>query len=928
MVSLYKHHAPSTTSLSDDADDIDEETPQFAFYPEHQLAPAQWVNKRDHQAQYTLRPAYHSPISTIPPEILIQVLRHVHSPRDLFAAMRVSRSFCECAVELLWHKPTFPKYNTIHKMANLLQSENQTFTYSRFIRRLNFLSHGQDLSDELFSVFARCDRLERLTLIGCKNLSAQALTEILPAFSSLVAIDLSNVSSTSSNALIGLASVATRLQGINLSGCDKVTDDGVLALARNCPLLRRVKLSGLTHLTDESISALAEGCPMLLEIDLNHCHRITDISVRLIWTYLIYMREMRLSHCSLLTDAAFPAPFGGTEYMEGVNPFVSSTRTEADDLPPLLINRIFENLRMLDLTACPLITDTAVEGLISHAPKIRNLVLSKCVLLTDRSVESICRLGRHLHYLHLGHASRVTDRSVRILARQCTRIRYIDFANCVLLTDMSVFELSALPKLRRIGLVRVNQLTDEAIYALAERHATLERIHLSYCDQISVMAIHFLLLKLHKLTHLSLTGVPAFRQPELQRFCREAPKDFNTAQRLAFCVFSGKGVSQLRAYLTELFDSITEMNNTDDTEYEDDFDGEGYQEDETPEPEIAGDVQMEGMPRSAPSPDNATMTHAHTGPSHTPSHQPVIAPGAASAQYFAGVPNQNQPPRPQMVEVTSRFGGPPIYTTPTAGPSRYTATGAPNRYHRSVADSLPIVESSATPSPITTPGYASGAASDNGSGFFRTYQERPSAAVPPRGNGAMTPDLNYAEIGHGRGANTSQSSQGASTVRGHVMNRTPRQQPMARPLPTIDPRPVPIDSDSDEILDGNLQRGNLRSGVASVPTSSSSHHWTHHEPTRSAPPGLELNDSSMLVDGESSSRGRQEQQRHRHERGDPSTGRSRSVRRQIKNTIHAAEHYASSLFHRSTGHVNEVGDAAPVAGPIGSSTNHIGARSR
>ena len=89
---------------------------------------------------------------------------------------------------------------------------------------------------------------------------------------------------------------------------------------------------------------------------------------------------------------------------------------------------------------------------------------------------------------------------------------------------MSVFELSALPKLRRIGLVRVNNLTDEAIYALAERHATLERIHLSYCDQISVMAVHFLLQKLHKLTHLSLTGVPAFRQPELQRFCRDAPR--------------------------------------------------------------------------------------------------------------------------------------------------------------------------------------------------------------------------------------------------------------------------------------------------------------------------------------------------------------------------------------------------------------------
>jgi F-box and leucine-rich repeat protein GRR1 len=89
---------------------------------------------------------------------------------------------------------------------------------------------------------------------------------------------------------------------------------------------------------------------------------------------------------------------------------------------------------------------------------------------------------------------------------------------------MSVFELASLPKLRRIGLVRVSNLTDEAIYALAERHSTLERIHLSYCDQISVMAIHFLLQKLHKLTHLSLTGIPSFRKPELQQFCRQPPQ--------------------------------------------------------------------------------------------------------------------------------------------------------------------------------------------------------------------------------------------------------------------------------------------------------------------------------------------------------------------------------------------------------------------
>jgi F-box and leucine-rich repeat protein GRR1 len=89
---------------------------------------------------------------------------------------------------------------------------------------------------------------------------------------------------------------------------------------------------------------------------------------------------------------------------------------------------------------------------------------------------------------------------------------------------MAVFELAGLPKLRRVGLVRVATLTDQGVIALASRYNTLERIHLSYCENITVMAVYHLLAKLTRLTHLSLTGIPAFRDKELQRFCRPAPK--------------------------------------------------------------------------------------------------------------------------------------------------------------------------------------------------------------------------------------------------------------------------------------------------------------------------------------------------------------------------------------------------------------------
>lgn len=432
MSKLYRHFNPSNTSLSDDYDD--EEPVKSNFFNVDQPLFRDAAIQPHWSSSLTTDPvaprghAIESPISTIPPEILIYILKHLHHPRDLLNSLRVSRTWCECAVELLWHKPAFTRSKTLDKMVTVLQHPQLTFSYPTFIRRLNFLSLGAELSDETFLMFSACDRLERLTLNNCKSLSSSALEKSLIHFPNLVALDLTGVHNTTNEPIVAFAASAKRLQGINLTGCKLVGDSAIIALARNCPLLRRVKLSGLETVTDAAVSAIVKGCPLLLEIDLHQCELITDLSVRDIWIHSLQMREMRLSQCTKLTDLAFPSPprpdINGD--LPASNPFPSR---ETCELPPLIINRTCEQLRMLDLTACGGITDDAVEGIISHSPKIRNLVLSKCVLLTDRSVESICTLGRNLHYLHLGHASKITDKSVKTLARACNRIRYVDFAS-------------------------------------------------------------------------------------------------------------------------------------------------------------------------------------------------------------------------------------------------------------------------------------------------------------------------------------------------------------------------------------------------------------------------------------------------------------------------------------------------------------------
>ncbi|KAJ2969353.1 hypothetical protein NUW58_g10010 [Xylaria curta] len=304
---------------------------------------------------------------------------------------------------------------------------------------------------------------------------------------------------------------------------------------------RSLKLNECNQLNDTAVLAFANHCPNILEIDLHQCTNIGNEPVSALLAKEQSLRELRLAGCELVDDGAFLA------------------------LPPY---RTYENLRILDLTSCSRLTDRAVEKIIDIAPRLRNLVLAKCSNITDVAVHAIAKLQKNLHYVHLGHCRHITDDAVKRLVRSCNRIRYIDLGCCVNLTDDSVTLLATLPKLKRIGLVKCASITDRSMNALAAandhrsqprnasshpghdiRAPSLERVHLSYCTNLTLPSIIKLLNCCPKLTHLSLTGVPAFLRDDLDRFCREAPPDFTEHQRAVFCVFSGNGVIGLRHHL-------------------------------------------------------------------------------------------------------------------------------------------------------------------------------------------------------------------------------------------------------------------------------------------------------------------------------------------------------------------------------------------
>lgn len=443
-------------------------------------------------------------VSQLPPEVLLECFRNLEDHADLRAVILTCRSWAVCAIAQLWARPHLADLRMLQGLQQTLAVERiGSFHYRDFIRRLNLSTVHKDVGDDDLAGFMTCSKLERLVVGGCKNVSDAALSGLVDRNRGLVSLDLSGLGQLGHVTFMTVAARCSSLQGLNLSECSAIDNDDLLAIAKGCPELRRIKLNKCSKIGDRAVLALAEP-RQLLELDLEGCSDVSSASLKQVLR-LCPIRDLKLNLCGAIGDECF-------------------AELIRDELPAL---------RSIDLTGCSRITDTSIYHIVNAASKLRSLSLTRCINLTDRGIVQISRLGKYLHHLHLGHCSNLTDRSVIFLVKYCSRLRYIDLACCYNLTDAAVVALSGLARVKRIGLVKCNSVTNHGILTLANAPAiqvSLERIHLSYCTQLTLESVSRLLDVCPLLTHISLTGVLDFLRNDLIRFCRPPPADFNQPQ--------------------------------------------------------------------------------------------------------------------------------------------------------------------------------------------------------------------------------------------------------------------------------------------------------------------------------------------------------------------------------------------------------------
>lgn len=471
------------------------------------------------------------PLKHLPSEILHLILEKLSHKSDIVGLLTVCKLWAEIIVKLLYYRPHINKQTQLNLfMRTMSRNSNETvFDYRSMIKRLNFSFVGDYMHDEELYKFVGCRNLERLTLVFCKHVTSDSISEVLKGCRYLQSVDITGIKEISDNIFDTLAESCPRVQGFYVPQAKNVTSQALNNFITHAPMLKRVKITANNNMSDDLVMLFADRCPMLVEVDITSSSNVHDYSLLHLFTKLTQLREFRVTHNTNVTDKLF------LELSKNV------------DLLP--------SLRLLDFSGCENITDKTIERVVALAPKLRNVFLGKCSRITDHSLYHLAKLGKNLQTVHFGHCFNISDQGVRTLVQSCPRIQYVDFACCTNLTNRTLYELSDLAKLKRIGLVKCSQMTDEGLLnmlSLRGRNDSLERVHLSYCSNLTIYPIYELLMACPRLSHLSLTAVPSFLRPDITAFCRPAPADFSDNQRQIFCVFSGKGVHKLRHYLMSL----------------------------------------------------------------------------------------------------------------------------------------------------------------------------------------------------------------------------------------------------------------------------------------------------------------------------------------------------------------------------------------
>ncbi|EDO46629.1 predicted protein, partial [Nematostella vectensis] len=300
-----------------------------------------------------------------------------------------------------------------------------------------------------------------LNLSGRRLVTDDILDRLTSLSDSVLELDVSECASFSDNGLQTALQKCSALQILRTVRSPCMTDKCLSTVGQICRNLRIVHLS-MCSITDKGMEMLCQGCPEIQEMKLNQCPFITSAALFHISKYCPNIDHLSLEHNIKILD-------------DGVKELVSRCRR----LKRLQLNSCgisgegaksiasySRHMTILDIRYCTTLNDDIVKEIVCGCPNLVILNLSLCFNVTDKSAGHIVQHCTKLSSLYLVHC-RISDEGLVLLSVNAFGLERLDVSWCQEITDEGVKVLvHGCKTLKHLGLVRCDQVTNETITEL------------------------------------------------------------------------------------------------------------------------------------------------------------------------------------------------------------------------------------------------------------------------------------------------------------------------------------------------------------------------------------------------------------------------------------------------------------------------------
>eukprot|EP01032_Pedospumella_encystans_P011990 gene11990-13904_t len=254
-------------------------------------------------------------------------------------------------------------------------------------------------------------------------------------------------------------------------------------------------------MTEHALSAIARHCTSLVRLDIGSngeldanqlAHTLCQMP-KLRWlnvttaSFLSHHWRMIFDHCSLLQHIDISFTMFNAEtmlYMGQKCPLITSVKMhgEGDDLKVVALTYSLPKLQELYLHDSCELTALGIMYMAKTCKDLRKLDLSSCPDVTDECLATIALNCPHLTYLDCSMGGRsLTDLGVILLAQGCTKLKLLKLPFSDTITDASLFAIAHnCPRLENVSVINGHSITDAGIIAISTHCVHLKYLELGY----------------------------------------------------------------------------------------------------------------------------------------------------------------------------------------------------------------------------------------------------------------------------------------------------------------------------------------------------------------------------------------------------------------------------------------------------------------